>query len=469
MLTPISDTKTTSTLDDMKTPVTMVNMMNAATGEQANLKSMQQKMDTQKAMMNQSKADNDLFFLLLSKLLESIFKTDTFKEDLEKSAKQSGYDGLASALNKAVNQDGQSPLQYALQKQDFGLAMRFLDFGAIPGPVEKAVFDIARDSKAAQDYGLPPPPAEEKFHPVKNFGLVLGITMNSVDGTFSQYGHIAPTYKLMTDSVDSYAKAHPDKANFKEISDAFKFSNKAAAFSNSTPQRNPEAGKDISERIQSGKLTTIPVSCDGHAMGLSYVPDGPGSKSGHLVYTNRGLGAKSSEYGTQIYRVEDSSKITPQFVNNMMNGFSDGTSSKAIVAQIKEASGNTDPVMHIKQSGQKRDNCTIANSRSNIEGILMCQKAIEVGGFDKLSKDDIASVKKEYKDYTSSMRAEKVNELAKALKANPDDKDLNKLAQEYLKQHPNVDPKVKAPLEQVMKQKPEQDSTLTQSSYQSPS
>ncbi len=47
-------------------------------------------------------------------------------------------------------------------------------------------------------------------------------------------------------------------------------------------QRNPEAGNDLARRIQGGELTTIPVSCKGHAMGLSYVPDGPGSKSGYL-------------------------------------------------------------------------------------------------------------------------------------------------------------------------------------------
>ncbi|HAT8246535.1 TPA: hypothetical protein JA342_02215, partial [Legionella pneumophila] len=107
-------------------------------------------------------------------------------------------------------------------------------------------------------------------------------------------------------------------------------------------------------------------------------------------------------------------------------------------------------------------NCTIANSKSNIEGILLCQKAREVGGFDKLTESDMDSVKKEYKEFTKHMRVEKVNELAKALKENPQDPDLNNLTKEYLKQHPNADPKLKQTLETALKQASESSMTLSQ-------
>lgn len=456
MLTPPPDSPkvtTNKSLSELTAPMEMLNKFNESITEQNKLDELRKKMSLQTDMLNKAKADSDMFFRLLAELITSKLQGELFQEQLSKISRESGYENVQDALNKAVNANGQSPLQYALQNQDFALAKTFLDNGAKVGPVEKAVFEIALDSKAAKEFGFPPlPPSKEKLHPVKNFGLVLGINMTSVDGTPSQFGHIAPTYQLMTDSVSHFAKSHPDNKNFQEISDAFHFSNDASAFKFSTPQRNPEAGNDLSARIQSGKLTTIPVSCSGHAMGMSYVPDGPGSKSGYLVYTNRGLGANSNDYGTHIFRIDDSSKITPQFINNMMNGHSKGTAHGDIMSQIKTVAGNKEPIHHIKQKGQKNDNCTIANSRSNIEGILLCKKAIEVGGFDKLTESDKESVKREYKEFTGHMRVEKVNELVKAIKENPHDKDLITLGNEYLKQHPNANPKLREPLEIALKQ-----------------
>ncbi|HAT2069333.1 TPA: Dot/Icm T4SS effector AnkD/LegA15 [Legionella pneumophila] len=466
MLTPPPDSKITTTdksLDKLGIPMDMLKQMNESTMEQTKLDELRKKMSLQTEILNKAKADNDMFFRLLIELMSLKLQGELFKEQLSKISKESGYDSVQSALIQATNSEGQSPLQYALQKQDFTTAKYFLDNGAKAGPIEKAVFEIALDSKAAKEFGFPPlPPEKEKLHPVKNFGLVLGIKTTSVDGTPSQFGHIAPTYQLMTDSVSHFAKSHPGNKNFQEIANAFHFSNEASAFKFSTPQRNPEAGQDLSRRIQSGELTTIPVSCKGHAMGLSYVPDGPGSKSGYLVYTNRGLGAKSHEHGTHIFRIDDSSKITSEFINNMTNGHSNGASHDEIMSQIKAAAGNKEPIHHIKQKGQKNDNCTIANSKSNIEGILLCQKAREVGGFDKLTESDMDSVKKEYKEYTKHMRVEKVNELAKALKENPRDPDLNNLTKEYLKQHPKADPKLKETLETALKQASESSMEISQ-------
>ena len=417
-----------------------------------NDKDIQARMMAQKAHALKAKADNDLFFEQFQRLIGLRLQADQLRDELAKAAQLSGFDSLSDALNRAQNSDGQSPLHKALQDQDFGTAKHLVDYGAVPGPVERAVYEVARDSKAAKEFGLEIPSAEagQKLHTVKNFGLVLGITMTSKDGTYSQYGHVGPTYKMMTDAVGSYAKSNPGNKNFQDIAEAYSFTNKVAAFSDSTSQRNPQAGQDISDRIQSGKTTTIPINCKGHAMGMSVVPDGSGSNSGYLVYTNRGTGAKKGDYGTQIYKIDDLSKIDSNFVNSVMNGHSDSTSHQDIMSKIQTVTGGEPPVHTIKQKGQKRDNCTIANSRSNIEGILTCKKAIEKGGFDKLTQEDRNEIKAEYKDFTKHMREEKVNELAKALKENPEDTDLINLSKEYLKQHPNADPKLREPLEKAL-------------------
>lgn len=281
---------------------------------------------------------------------------------------------------------------------------------------------------------------------VKNFGLVLGIDMISIDGTLSLWGHIGPTYQIMTDEVNYFASIHPDQRNFQDISEAFHFSNTASAFEKSISIRAPEASQELYERIQSGKLTTIPVSCQGHMMGLSYVPDGPGLTSGFLIYTNRGTGAKG-DCCTKIFRIDNSEKITPQFIHNMLQGLHSDTVYEAILSQIIAVTENKPPMYRLAHSPQKRENCSIANPRSNIQGILLCQKAILVGGFDQLSSADLESVKKEYKQFTFMMRLKKVNELAIKLKKNPFDSDLRVLASNYLEQHPGADPHLRAPLE----------------------
>lgn len=343
------------------------------------------------------------------------------------------------------HQINQSPLTFVLLAQNFNLAYQLIIAGAKAGPQERAAFEIACDSEAGAAFGFSP--ASEKgqiLHTVKRFGLTLGITMTSADGTFSLMGHTAPTYQLMTESVASYVKNFP-QTDFKAVAKAFEFANNTAAFSYST-SKNPEAGKEMAARIQSksSQVTTIPISCKGHAMGLSIVTDGQGS--GYLIFTNRGIGAKDLP-GTQIFKLQDVTKVTPEFITNVMNGHSKGTSHAEIMRQIHQVTGSTKPLYYLEQSRQKRDNCTVANTRANIHGILLCQAALKKGkSVSDLCADERDVVKARYKHFTHAMRLDKINELAAELTQNPEDVDLKNLAQSYLKQHPHASADLLAPL-----------------------
>ncbi len=416
-------------------PLEIIDMLSKLYPQQESDTKKQQKMAEQQEIMTRMKIDNDNFFAQMNRLFSEMLSAERLKAELEEAARQAGFDNLQHALNFAQNKFGQSPLQQAFQQQDFNKANQMMDYGAEVGPVERAAFEMALDSKAAADAGLQRPTAkDDKLHPVKNFGLTLGIEMTSKDGTFSQLADVGPSYKVMSQSVEKYAEREP---KFKEISEAFNFSEKTAGFSASTAQNSPQAGEKIAERISQGKITTIPVSCEGHAMGLSVVPDGPGSKSGYMVFTNRGVGADKP--GTQIYRIDDLSKVDSKFINSMLNGHANGQSHDAIMTKIHNVAGNKDPIHEIEQQGQKRDNCTIANPRSNIHGILLCQKAVEKGGFDKLSAQDHQNAKSDYKKFSDGMRSDKADELVAAMAKNPKDPDLTNLAKEYLKQHAHKD------------------------------
>lgn len=138
--------------------------------------SLDQKFAAQKEYLNRLKIENDEFFNLIIKVFTQKLEWEHLKEQLLKAAKENGFDDVAHALNQIQNIHGKSPLHNALQKQDFASAKQLMDLGAKVGPIEKAAFELACDSQAAREYGVNLP-SVEKFHPVKNFGLVLGIKM----------------------------------------------------------------------------------------------------------------------------------------------------------------------------------------------------------------------------------------------------------------------------------------------------
>lgn len=405
----------------------------------------------EKTMRDQDIEKNNQFFERLKKLLSEKHQMEELLSLLLAEVMKLGFTKVADALNQTQNQHGQSPLQSAFQNQDFSLAKQLMDLGAKVGPEERAAFEVALDSQAARDYGftkedLP----EDQLHTVKRYGLVLGIKMTSQDGTSSQLAHIGPPYQLMTDSVKDYARANPDDKDFQKISEAMDFSNKAADFSYSTSQRNPEAGDEIAKRIQQGKITSIPTNCQGHAMGISIVPDDPPSKSGHLVFTNRGVGAKPGAVGTQIYKVDDLSNVNSAFINSMMNGHANGTSHAEIMGEIHKVTGNQPPVQTITQEKQKCDNCTVANTRANFEGVLLTLEAKRKGGFGNLTESDHDAVNERYKKFTTAMRADLVNELARNIIKYPNDPDYKKLAREYISQHADKKRYLGEPLEKAL-------------------
>lgn len=394
-----------------------------------------------------AKADRERFMLEVFAFLQQKNDVllnqhaDQLNAPLNAIAQDCGYEDLPSALNLAKNARGQTALVKALQDQEFGYAGALQTYGAQFDDQSRAEFDIAIDSERGQnalsDHSIRSPDAyspsnPEKLHLVKEYGLVLGIEMTSKDGTPSQRAHIGPAYKLMTESVSDYSKSSTSqlvKEDFKDIASAFSAANRVSKFQNSNPKGVPEAGAALSQRIQAGEVTTVPISCKGHAMGLSFAPVKGDPDKTYLIVTNRGEGAeKTGKFGTQIYEV-DKRDINPEFINKMMSGHYKGHSHDEIMGKLEQVTKGKEPVCYIQQSPQKYDNCSVANSRSNIHGILLCQEANRKGGFDKVNKGE---VKERYKEFTEDMKSKKVQELGKAIAKNPGDSDLKALAEGYL-------------------------------------
>ncbi|KTD71374.1 Dot/Icm T4SS effector AnkD/LegA15 [Legionella tucsonensis] len=401
--------------------------------------------DLQKAKMDEERFIQNLF-LFLQNMRDSILRSQLeqtsldLKTPLTALAKDFGYQDLPTALNNAKNIRGQTPLVQALQNQDFSMVKALLDSGAEYDALAREEYDIAIRSERGRGQQIISPPERYtpsppvKLHTVKEFGLILGIEITSVDGTPSQRAHVGPTYQLMTDTVKDYSQGlskEPEKGDFKKISDAFTFANKAANYQYSTPEGSPEAGNALSKRIQAGDVTSVPINCTGHAMGLSFVPVEGNSDKVYLVFTNRGEGASPGKHGTQIYEV-DKKDITSDFINNVMSGHDKGHSHEQVMEQIHQVTKGEQPVYTLEQKPQKYDNCTVANTRANVHGVLLCQEANRKGGFENVDQETKDKVKQRYKEFTDDMRSKKVQQLDKALEKTPEDPDLKALKKAYM-------------------------------------
>ncbi|CAM2813901.1 Dot/Icm secretion system substrate [Legionella steigerwaltii] len=397
--------------------------------------------------LQKAKIDQDLFIQALFQFLQRMFDS-TLKYEIDSEAKTKltdlakdcGYQDLPTALNSAKNARGQSPLTQALQNQDFSLAQSLLDSGAKYDVQSMDEYGIAihsqRGQQALQEHTITAPEGAfqsrpDELHRVKEFGLVLGIVMVSVDNTSSQRAEVGPTYALMTEAVSDYSCSNqPAKEDFEQIKEAFVFTNREAKFEFSTPEGSPEAGAALSERIKDREVTSVPINCNGHAMGLSFVPVEGNRDKTYLVFTNRGEGAKG-KYGTQIYEV-DTKDVTPDFINKVMSGHDQGLSHAQVMAEIHQVTKGKEPIYTIDQKKQSYDNCTIANTRANIHGVLLCQEANRRGGFENVTPEVKAEVKGRYKQFTSDMRDKKVQKLEGLLQDHPSDPDLKALAKGFM-------------------------------------
>lgn len=394
-----------------------------------NIKLAQKKLTVQQAQ--------SMFKVLIQKLIANRLKQDEFIQQLKQNFDMSPH----RAFSTIKNDQGYTFVQVALLNNNFATAKTLINFGAPFNQGERECLEISFASQTPVTRHFSPtdvnPRAQsQQLHTMKEFGLTLGINATGKDGTLSQFAHVGPTYHMMQETISQYSTQldsnDRDKNHFQDIQEAFSFSDEACNFQFSRP--SDDAGDKLAQRIQEGKLTSVPTSCAGHVMAMSIVPNEEGGA--YLVFTNRGLGAQ--EFGTQIYNVDDINKLDANFLQTMVSGHNNGTPHDDIMERIKSVVNPKEPVQTIEQKGQKNDNCTIANPRANLEGVLLCQKAIQKKrNISELGADFKASVKGSYKSFTLNMRERKLKDLTQRLSQDPHNDDLKTLAREYLKQHPN--------------------------------
>ncbi|MBS0286117.1 MAG: hypothetical protein JSR17_02405 [Proteobacteria bacterium] len=374
-------------------------------------------------------AANKIYFL--RKAWEKKLRDDIF--NLNKALQEAEF----ALLKKSIPKNFLNALLLtACQDQDWVKALIFISVGAKMGPEGKAFLDI--DLNRFRGNFL---------HPIKEFGLVLGIKAVSEDGTYSGVARIGPTYHLMAETIQNYADYKQDE-EFKLIADAFHYTDHHANYDGSIHDKG--LSKKLLARIQdpSATLTSVPTGCVGHAMAVTVVRDpNPPGTGGYIVFTNRWSDpSTSAESGTHIYRIKDLSLINKAFIDTMVDGVFK-SSYATIVNKIESIADPHVPPVTINQAPQKCYNCTIASPRANIHGILLCLKAIQQKQLvSELDSHDKTVVYDHFKDFTHRMRRDKIQELAQRITNTPKDpyyNDLVTLAKEFIKQHPEKDEEYK--------------------------
>ena len=344
----------------------------------------------------------------------------------------------------AIN-SSQSPykslLEATLDNQNFKGAYLLLDNDAIVGSAEREAFKIAINSEAGRDFGFrQQPTTEEKLHTVKKYGLILGLEVTAKDGTFSQKSYLGPALSMVADSVEQYAKTVPNDTQFQKIASAFKAAEVIGNYQYSEPL-NKNAGNQLFKRIQQGdNVTSIPIRCKGHTMGLSVISDKDG-KSGYLAFTNRGFGAMPHEYGTKLFKIDDLSKLDVSAIETVMSMHGDKSYGEVMQA-LGKLTGNAAPVHFIAQPPQTMDDCTVVNPSSNIQGMLIAMKALETG--KEPAKVNTQSA--QFNAFDCAVKTRYATELATQLQQNPQDQDLQNLAKAYAQKYPNIAPDIEKSL-----------------------
>lgn len=341
-------------------------------------------------------------------------------------------------VSSGNNLDSRALLKSAIEDQNFILAKSLIESGVELDQDSKDAFTFAMQTNSAvvqrhyesigghdrfraSGFGR----GEFHHHIVKRYGLSLGIAYIASDGTSSERGFTGPSLNEITKRLGLYARSD---RGFQEIYRANQASLTACDYYGSMTRR-ASAGANISAMIQGacigGGTVCLPCGYSQHMIGV-YIVDG------YLVVSDR-QNRPGYTPGTYIYKITDPSAYTPEVVDKIINGVGRATPKAEVLEALYSGVNRDEPVHAIAQKGQKVSNCTIANTKSVIAGVLLVQELRTRGGIEAGIQDEVKlHSHTRYKSFTKDFRRTTVNELIDELRRSPTDRDLVGMAVTYI-------------------------------------
>lgn len=315
--------------------------------------------------------------------------------------------------------DAEQLLLWAIQCQNYSVAQELIKQGVQANVMHYEALSFALENHSRYTHKTS---AEQALHPVKHFGLALGFD-TTINGVRSQRAQMQQPFHLLTTQLKNYAHCldahHAFKNEFTAIANAYAYSEQAIQFSGSRVS-NPQAAQALAKRYHAGEIAVIPCGWKGHAISISLV-------NGHLVLTNRGESG-NRDFGTQIYKIAHPEKVNAAFINTLLTGIQNNATPNDILNTLGTVV-DPNPVMQIAAKSQKYQNCTYANPKSNVEGIL----TVLAMNNPKLKPVAHAA----YKEMTDSFRRELASDLVARYQISygPEKAMYGELMQAYMKAH----------------------------------
>ncbi len=376
---------------------------------------------------------------LFTPLTYSIFWRENSSEILEK---------YTQSLDQ-VDKYSHSPLTIAIANEDFALAVKLIQRGAIICLEDKLALEIAltciiqrnpdiigklvavdEENKNEwvkkyldflNDYINGKLDAEisslhDVFDPtIRHFGQILD-TMTYFNGTPSHYGFISPSLDVLTRHFKIFINElkEPITAGFfRSIAEAFEYCQKTCNFHGNLPTNT--AADSIAKRINtnlagSNKMVTFVIGgFAGNSLALAFI-----NKT--VIFSNLGIGGDPNA-GTKIFTINNPANITSTAIDSFMRGLGNASAPTDILALLGDMV-DPNPLFTIKQSLAPIDNCIFVNPRAIIQGMLLVLDAYQKN--NSLTADilAIAASKAEatYLDYLNSLYKNTTQELSKFMR-----------------------------------------------------
>lgn len=218
------------------------------------------------------------------------------------------------------------------------------------------------------------------------------------DGEF-----VAVSLKHITEYLRMFSEKYPSAIN-DEITAAYEHTLSLIVPCHNAYQ--PDAAKSFFDRYKNNQITYIATGWQYHGVGLAFFGD-------YLVYTNRGIDGNPF-YGSRIFRIKNKSMITTKLFDKFIpDNIPNGKVFHNILATIVDLNN---PVASFRCKQQRHPTCSFANSKSNIEPLIVLAQAGPFATQESLMA--IYSVeykRKKYKMFSSFMRDREIDEIIKSM------------------------------------------------------
>lgn len=253
----------------------------------------------------------------------------------------------------------------------------------------------------------------------RRVGHTLGLTRNIPVGDGSITLEVGSndcesSLRILSELIKGYRQSgalagENEQDHFEKIEAAIKRS--GSLLEKSQSNYSPDAHEKLCDDYHKGGLIYVASGFlePPHAIGIALCGN-------YLVYCNRGARDESEkgESPSKIYKIPEGFNVTPEFIKSLM--LANNKDPKSLKAALKGVKEPENVVVVLPHKTQRHQNCTFANSKGVIEGMLLL---LENGNGDVQNLQKLANHyqdqenRSDYKNFTNYIRSHEIELVGK--------------------------------------------------------